>query len=35
MNGFEWLQQKYSTEKISIRRAVGGSGDRKSQQWLG
>ncbi|KAL8551931.1 hypothetical protein ACS0TY_000831 [Phlomoides rotata] len=35
VNGFEYLQQKYSTEKISIRRAVGGSGDRKSQQWLG
>ena len=32
VNGFEWLQQKYSIEKISIRHSVGGSGD---QQWLG
>ncbi|EPS74162.1 hypothetical protein M569_00593 [Genlisea aurea] len=35
VNGFEWLQQKYSTEKISIRHSVGGSGDRKCEQWLG
>ncbi|KAL8050401.1 hypothetical protein ABFX02_06G080000 [Erythranthe guttata] len=35
VNGFEWLQQKYSTEKISIRRSVGGNGDRQCQQWLG
>ncbi|KAI6692699.1 hypothetical protein NL676_020409 [Syzygium grande] len=35
VNAFEWLQQKYATEKISIRRAVGGSGDRRAQQWLG
>ncbi|GAV66785.1 hypothetical protein CFOL_v3_10295 [Cephalotus follicularis] len=35
VNGFEWLQQKYATEKISIRRAVGGGGDRRAQQWLG
>lgn len=35
VNGFEWLQQKYSTEKISIRHSVGGSGDRRAQQWLG
>ncbi|KAL3834055.1 hypothetical protein ACJIZ3_008791 [Penstemon smallii] len=35
LNAFESLQQKYSTEKISIRRSVGGSGDRKCQQWLG
>ncbi|KAL0005367.1 hypothetical protein SO802_012928 [Lithocarpus litseifolius] len=34
VNGFEWLQQKYSTEKISIRHSVGGSGDRHAQQWL-
>ncbi|GFP81759.1 hypothetical protein PHJA_000319200 [Phtheirospermum japonicum] len=35
VNGFEWLQQKYATEKISIRHSVGGSGDRRCQQWLG
>ncbi|XP_062084424.1 uncharacterized protein LOC133790699 isoform X2 [Humulus lupulus] len=35
VNGFEWLQQKYAGEKISIRRAVGGSGARRAQQWLG
>lgn len=35
VNAFEDLQQKYSTEKISIRRAVGGGGDRQCQQWLG
>ncbi|KAF3641776.1 hypothetical protein FXO38_21484 [Capsicum annuum] len=35
VNAFEHLQQKYANEKISIRRAVGGSGDRKCQQWLG
>ncbi|XP_065852883.1 uncharacterized protein [Euphorbia lathyris] len=35
VTAFEWLQEKYSTEKISIRRAVGGSGDRRAQQWLG
>ncbi|KAL8166658.1 hypothetical protein V2J09_008157 [Rumex salicifolius] len=35
MNGFEWLQDKYANEKISIRRAVGGNGDRRCQQWLG
>ncbi|KGN66787.1 uncharacterized protein LOC101212234 [Cucumis sativus] len=35
VNGFEWLQQKYANEKISIRHSVGGSGDRKAQQWLG
>ncbi|KAJ6794456.1 uncharacterized protein M6B38_232745 [Iris pallida] len=35
MNGFEWLQEKYANEKISIRRAVGGGGDRRAQQWLG
>ncbi|XP_009623612.1 uncharacterized protein [Nicotiana tomentosiformis] len=35
VNAFEHLQAKYATEKISIRRAVGGSGDRKCQQWLG
>lgn len=35
VNGFEWLQQKYSTEKISIRHSVGGSGDRRATQWLG
>ncbi|KAL3645316.1 hypothetical protein CASFOL_010496 [Castilleja foliolosa] len=35
VNGFEWLQQKYATEKMSIRHSVGGSGDRRCQQWLG
>ncbi|XVF57163.1 hypothetical protein PTKIN_Ptkin06aG0182200 [Pterospermum kingtungense] len=35
MNGFEWLQQKYSNEKISIRHSVGASGDRRCTQWLG
>ncbi|GAB2303020.1 hypothetical protein Dimus_037011 [Dionaea muscipula] len=35
VNGFEWLQQKYANEKISIRHAVGGSGDRRCEQWLG
>ncbi|XP_058770607.1 uncharacterized protein LOC131644192 isoform X2 [Vicia villosa] len=35
VNAFEWLQQKYSTEKISIRHSVGGSGDRRASQWLG
>lgn len=35
VNGFEWLQQKYAGEKISIRHSVGGGGDRKAQQWLG
>ncbi|KAL0317166.1 UNVERIFIED_CONTAM: hypothetical protein Sangu_2130900 [Sesamum angustifolium] len=35
VNAFEWLQEKYSTEKISIRHSVGGSGDRRCEQWLG
>ncbi|KAI3458738.1 hypothetical protein Pfo_015401 [Paulownia fortunei] len=35
VNAFEWLQQKYATEKISIRNSVGGSGDRRCEQWLG
>lgn len=35
INGFEWLQQKYANEKISIRHSVGGGGDRRAQQWLG
>ncbi|XP_043693701.1 uncharacterized protein LOC122644150 [Telopea speciosissima] len=35
MNAFEFLQQKYANEKISIRHAVGGGGDRRAQQWLG
>ncbi|RDX60461.1 hypothetical protein CR513_61396 [Mucuna pruriens] len=35
VNAFEWLQQKYASEKISIRHSVGGSGDRRAQQWLG
>ncbi|KAJ9180060.1 hypothetical protein P3X46_008351 [Hevea brasiliensis] len=35
VTAFEWLQQKYASEKISIRHSVGGSGDRRAQQWLG
>ncbi|PKU70879.1 CDT1-like protein a, chloroplastic [Dendrobium catenatum] len=35
MNAFEWLQQKYAHEKISIRHSVGGGGERQAQQWLG
>lgn len=35
VNGFEWLQQQYANEKISIRHSVGSSGDRKCTQWLG
>ncbi|KAK4851220.1 hypothetical protein QYF36_013382 [Acer negundo] len=35
VNAFEWLQQKYASEKISIRHSVGGAGDRRAQQWLG
>lgn len=35
MNAFEWLQEKYANEKISIRHAVGGGGDRRAEQWLG
>ncbi|KAJ1409332.1 hypothetical protein SESBI_22844 [Sesbania bispinosa] len=35
VNAFEWLQQKYANEKISIRHSVGGSGDRRATQWLG
>uniref|UniRef100_A0A0D9VMT0 Uncharacterized protein n=1 Tax=Leersia perrieri TaxID=77586 RepID=A0A0D9VMT0_9ORYZ len=35
VNAFEYLQEKYSHEKISIRRAVGGGGERRTTQWLG
>ncbi|XP_059628564.1 uncharacterized protein LOC132271259 isoform X2 [Cornus florida] len=35
VNGFEWLQQKYANEKISIRHSVSGGGERRAQQWLG
>ncbi|RRT78327.1 hypothetical protein B296_00007766 [Ensete ventricosum] len=35
MNAFEYLQEKYAREKISIRHAVGGSGERRAEQWLG
>lgn len=35
VSAFEWLQEKYATEKISIRHAVGGGGDRRCEQWLG
>ncbi|KAL3523716.1 hypothetical protein ACH5RR_016550 [Cinchona calisaya] len=34
-NAFEWLQEKYANEKISIRHSVGGSGERRCEQWLG
>ncbi|CAK9153046.1 unnamed protein product [Ilex paraguariensis] len=35
VNAFEFLQQKYANKKISIRHAVGGSGQRRAEQWLG
>lgn len=35
VTAFELLQEKYSHETISIRRSVGGAGDRKCMQWLG
>ncbi|XP_020275883.1 uncharacterized protein LOC109850309 [Asparagus officinalis] len=35
MNAFEWLQEKYASEKISIRHSVGGGGERRCEQWLG
>ncbi|XP_010935760.1 uncharacterized protein [Elaeis guineensis] len=35
MNAFEWLQEKYAHQKISIRHAVGGGGERRAEQWLG
>lgn len=35
VNAFERLQEKYSREKISIRRSVGGAGERRATQWLG
>lgn len=35
VNAFEWLQEKYANEKISIRHAVGGGSDRRCEQWLG
>ncbi|KAJ3689103.1 hypothetical protein LUZ61_018267 [Rhynchospora tenuis] len=35
VNAFEWLQEKYSHQKISIRHAVGGGGERRCEQWLG
>ncbi|XP_050382677.1 uncharacterized protein LOC126799507 [Argentina anserina] len=35
VNSFEWLQEKYANEKISIRHSVGGSGGRKTEMWLG
>lgn len=35
VNGFEWLQEKYANEKISIRHSVGGGGERRCEQWLG
>ncbi|XP_078440461.1 nucleolar/coiled-body phosphoprotein [Wolffia australiana] len=35
VTAFESLQEKYSHVKISIRRAIGGSGDHRAEQWLG
>ncbi|KAL6591336.1 hypothetical protein ACP70R_049839 [Stipagrostis hirtigluma subsp. patula] len=35
VNAFERLQEKYAHEKISIRHAVGGGGERRATQWLG
>ncbi|TKW42318.1 hypothetical protein SEVIR_1G376300v4 [Setaria viridis] len=35
VNAFEYLQEKYSHEKISIRHSVGGGGERRATQWLG
>ncbi|KAL1211613.1 hypothetical protein V5N11_023617 [Cardamine amara subsp. amara] len=35
VTAFESLQDKYSNEKMSIRRSVGSSGERRAQQWLG
>ncbi|VVA96450.1 unnamed protein product [Arabis nemorensis] len=35
VTAFECLQDKYANEKMSIRRAVGSSGERRTQQWLG
>lgn len=35
VTAFERLQDQYANEKISIRRTVGGSGERRTQQWLG
>ncbi|KAJ4785330.1 nucleolar/coiled-body phosphoprotein [Rhynchospora pubera] len=35
VNAFEWLQEQYSHQKISIRHAVGGGGERRCEQWLG
>ncbi|BBN07468.1 hypothetical protein Mp_4g04000 [Marchantia polymorpha subsp. ruderalis] len=32
---FERLQSQYANERISIRRAVGSSGERSAEQWLG
>jgi hypothetical protein len=35
VNAFEYLQEKYAHEKISIRHAVGGGAGRRCEQWLG
>ncbi|ESQ49632.1 hypothetical protein EUTSA_v10020805mg [Eutrema salsugineum] len=35
VTAFECLQDKYANEKMSIRRSVGSSGERRAQQWLG
>ena len=35
VNAFEYLQEKYSHEKISIRHSVSGGGERRATAWLG
>jgi hypothetical protein len=35
VNAFEYLQEKYSHEKMSIRHSVGGGGERRATAWLG
>ncbi|KAL2629888.1 hypothetical protein R1flu_014574 [Riccia fluitans] len=35
VTAFELLQRQYASERISIRKAVGSSGERSAEQWLG
>ncbi|KAL3687825.1 hypothetical protein R1sor_014134 [Riccia sorocarpa] len=35
LTAFEFLQNQYASERISIRKAVGSSGERSAEQWLG
>ncbi|XP_010558744.1 PREDICTED: uncharacterized protein LOC104827288 [Tarenaya hassleriana] len=35
VTAFELLQNKYANEKMSVRRSVGASGERRAEQWLG